>query len=110
MVVMIKRGGGKLVCSGQPMTKLEVNTTDAAKEKHISAVTKDGGKTKVAVGSTLHPMLSEHYIEWIAVVAGDKVDSRFLKPGEEPKAEFMEVQSGASYAYCNLHGLWKADF
>lgn len=110
IVTLIKKGGGTLSCCGQAMTKLEANSTDAAKEKHVPVVTKENGKIKVAVGSTLHPMLQEHYIEWIALVADGKVEFKFLKPGEDPKAEFAEVESGAVYAYCNLHGLWKAEF
>ncbi len=110
MVALIKKGGGTLVCCGQNMTKLEANTTDAAQEKHVPVVTKEGGKIKVAVGSTLHPMLPEHHIEWIALVAGDQIEFRYLKPGEEPKAEFDAVASGEVYEYCNLHGLWKTAF
>jgi superoxide reductase len=110
IVALIKRGGGTLTCCGQKMKKLEANTTDAAKEKHVPVVVKGNGEIKIAVGSTLHPMLPEHYIEWIAVVADDKVNFKYLKPGEEPTAEFADVKSGVSYAYCNLHGLWKADF
>lgn len=110
MVALIKKGGGTLVCCGQNMTKLEANSTDAATEKHVPVVAKEDGKLKVSVGATLHPMLPEHHIEWIALVTGDKVELKYLKPGEEPKAEFEEVASGSVYAYCNLHGLWKADF
>ncbi|HML48504.1 MAG TPA: desulfoferrodoxin family protein, partial [Clostridia bacterium] len=80
------------------------------KEKHVPAIAKEDGKVKAAVGSTLHPMLPEHHIEWIALVSGDKVEFKFLKPGEEPKAEFAAVESGTVYEYCNLHGLWKVDF
>jgi superoxide reductase len=65
---------------------------------------------KVAVGSTLHPMQPEHSIEWIALVVDDKAEFKFLKPGEEPKAEFAEVKAGTVFAYCNLHGLWKVEF
>lgn len=110
IVALIKKGGGVLSCCGQQMTHLEANTTDAAKEKHVPYITKEGGKIKVAIGSVPHPMLPEHHIEWIALVAGGKAEFRFLKPGEEAKAEFDEVASGTVYEYCNLHGLWKADF
>lgn len=108
MVALIKDGGGTLVCCGQDMKKLNANTTDAAQEKHVPAISKADGKIEVAVGSTLHPMLAEHYIEWIALVTEDKVEIKFLKPGEEPKAAFNAVESGEIYEYCNLHGLWKA--
>lgn len=110
MVALIKKGGGTLVCCGQDMTKLVANSTDAATEKHVPVIAKEGGKIKVAVGSAPHPMLPEHHIEWIALVTGDQVKLKYLKPGDEPKAEFTEVPSGTVYAYCNLHGLWKAEF
>lgn len=110
IVALIEAGGGTLTCCGQAMTKLNANSTDAAQEKHVPVVTREDGKIKVAVGSTLHPMLPEHRIEWIALVAEDKVEFKFLKPGEEPKAEFAQAESGTVYAYCNLHGLWKTDF
>ena len=110
IVVLIKNGGGTLTCCGQAMTKLEPNTTDGAKEKHVPVITKENGKIKVAIGSTLHPMLPEHHIEWIALDTGEKTKIVHLKPGMEPKAEFADISSGTVYEYCNLHGLWKADF
>lgn len=110
IVALIKNGGGKLACCGQPMTKLEANTTDAAVEKHVPVVSKEDGKAIVNVGSVPHPMVKEHYIEWIALLAGDKMELQFLQPDREPKAEFAGISSGTAYAFCNLHGLWKADF
>lgn len=110
MVALIKKGGGTLVCCGKEMVKLVANSTDASQEKHVPVVTKEAGKIKATVGSVAHPMLPEHFIEWIALVSDDKVEIKFLKPGEEPNADFNEVKTGTVYAYCNLHGLWKADF
>lgn len=110
IVAKIKNGGGTLVCCGQPMTELAANTTDASQEKHVPAILREDGKIKVTVGSVLHPSLQEHYIEWIALVTGDKLQMVYLQPGMEPRAEFEEVESGAVYEYCNLHGLWKAEF
>ncbi|HCA71580.1 MAG TPA: desulfoferrodoxin [Ruminococcaceae bacterium] len=110
LVALIRNGGGTLSCCGQAMTKLEANSTDAAQEKHVPVITKEDGKIKVQVGSVAHPMLAKHYIEWIALVTDNQVKFKFLKPGEEPKADFDGAESGTVYAYCNLHGLWKADF
>jgi superoxide reductase len=110
VVAQINNGGGTLTCCGQAMTKLVANSTDAAHEKHVPVVTQEDGKLKVDVGSTLHPMLEEHYIEWIALEAEGKIEFHFLKPGEEPITEFKNVESGTIFAYCNLHGLWKTDF
>ena len=39
------------------------------------------------------------------------VQRKKLKPEQAPKAEFMLTDGEsveAVYAYCNLHGLWKA--
>jgi desulfoferrodoxin (superoxide reductase-like protein) len=30
--------------------------------------------------------------------------------GVEAKAEFPDVAHGTVYAFCNMHGLWKAEF
>ena len=100
------------MCCGQPMTELVPGTTYGAAEKHVPAVTVDGNKVSVAVGSVEHPMLEEHYIEWIAVETANGVQRKALKPGEKPAAEFVLADGEsvtAVYEYCNLHGLWKAE-
>lgn len=109
IVAVVKNGGGKLVCCGQAMTKLDPNTTDAAQEKHVPVVVQEAGKIKVSVGSVAHPMVAEHFIEWIAVVTEEKVELIYLKPGMEPKAGFLSQNKAVVYAYCNLHGLWKTE-
>lgn len=110
IVALINNGGGTLTCCGDEMTELEANTSDGAKEKHVPDIKKEDGKIKVTVGSVLHPSLPEHYIQWIALVTENNIQLTYLEPGQEPKAEFEEVKSGTVYEYCNLHGLWKADF
>jgi superoxide reductase len=94
MVALVKKGGGELTCCGQAMTKLQANTTDASNEKHVPVAEYEKGKVKVAVGSVPHPMLVEHHIEWIALVAGDKFEMAYLKPGVEAKAEFFCPMGG----------------
>jgi len=109
MVGLIKKGGGTLVCCGKPMTELKANTTEASEEKHIPVATKADGKIIVQVGSVLHPMTPEHYIEWIALVSENGTERISLSPTDEPKAVFCEKENAEVYAYCNLHGLWKVD-
>lgn len=109
VVALIKEGGGTLVCCGKEMEELKANSTEAAQEKHVPVITKEGGKLNVAVGSVAHPMLPEHYIEWIALVSGSRVEFKYLQPGDKPEAEFENASEGTVYAYCNLHGLWKAE-
>ncbi|MHC4989015.1 MAG: desulfoferrodoxin, partial [Planctomycetota bacterium] len=102
-------GDGELVCCGEPMVKLAENTTDAAKEKHVPVIEKIDGGYKVTVGSVLHPMADDHYIEWIELLADGKAYRQFLSPGGEPVATFfVEAASVSAREYCNKHGLWKA--
>lgn len=110
LVALLKAGGGTLTCCGDAMTKLVANSTDAATEKHVPVVKKSAGGVTVTVGATPHPMLAEHYIEWIALETAEGLTVKYLKPGDAPKASFPAAASGTAYAYCNLHGLWKAEF
>jgi len=109
IVGLIKKGGGTLSCCGKPMTELIPNTTEASLEKHVPVATRKDGKIIVQVGSALHPMTPEHYIEWIAVVTDNGTERIALSPTDEPKAVFCDKENAEIYAYCNLHGLWKTE-
>ena len=102
---------GQFVCCGQPMTLQVENTVDASQEKHVPVITKIDGGVRVTVGSVEHPMIPEHYIEWIQIITEDgKSYRKFLKPGEPPVAEFcVDAEVVTAREYCNLHGLWRAD-
>lgn len=111
IVAMVKSSGVPVVCCGEEMSELIPNTTDAAVEKHVPVLTKNGTKITVQVGSTAHPMLEEHHIEWIAIQTKDGNQRKALKPGDAPSVTFCVPENDkieAVYAYCNLHGLWKA--
>ncbi|NLP06530.1 desulfoferrodoxin [Candidatus Fermentibacteria bacterium] len=109
IVEVLHAGAGTLVCCGEPMKLLTENTSDGAKEKHVPVIEKTVEGYTVKVGSVAHPMLPEHYIEWIELVADGISYRAFLKPGAAPEA-FFPVKAKSVYAreYCNLHGLWKA--
>ena len=96
-------------CCGKPMALLTENTVDAAKEKHVPVIEKIPGGYKVTVGSVLHPMEEKHYITWIQLITEDMSLMKFLKPGDQPVAEFKtDAAKVTAREYCNLHGLWKA--
>ncbi len=101
-----------LHCCGQPMELLEAGVTDAATEKHVPVVTVEGNLVKVAVGAVPHPMVEEHFIQWVAVETERDALVHWFHPGEAPEAVFALAegqQVKAVYEYCNLHGLWKKD-
>jgi superoxide reductase len=110
IVEILDGGQGQLVCCGEPMILLEEQTADWKNEKHVPVIKDKGeGKVKVIVGSTLHPMVEDHWIEWIEIIADGKVQRKYLNPGDEPKAKFKVKDASNIIAreYCNKHGLWK---
>lgn len=109
MVAVVKESGVPVMCCGQKMTELVPGAVDASLEKHVPEFTVNGNKVEVVVGSVIHPMTEEHFIEWISLQTKFGNQRKQLKPGQEPKVCFTicdgdEVE--AVYAYCNLHGLW----
>ena len=92
--------------------ELVANTTDAANEKHVPVIKVEGSKVTVTVGEVTHPMLDEHYINWVMLETKKGRQRVELKPGEAPEAVFALAEGDeavAAYEYCNLHGLWKAE-
>jgi len=111
IVEFAHNAGVPVVCCGQKMQELVPGTVEASKEKHIPEVKVEGQKVTVEVGSVIHPMEEKHYIEWIVIETKKGQQKVSLKPEEAPKAEFLLSEGDefvAAYAYCNLHGLWKA--
>ena len=111
MVEVVHAGDGELVCCGQPMQLLNENSTDGAQEKHVPVIEKTKDGYHVKVGSAAHPMEQKHSIEWIELITPDgNVFKEFLTPDDKPEANFKGVDADkvTVRAYCNLHGLWKA--
>lgn len=108
IVEVLHEGAGELVCCGEPMTFFDEKSADSATEKHVPVIEKTGNGYKVTVGSTIHPMDEKHYIEWIELVADGVSYKAFLKPGDQPVAEFcISASQVSAREYCNVHGLWK---
>lgn len=112
IIGMIHEAGPKVVCCGQKMTKLEAGVVEASREKHIPVVEVSEGAVTAIVGSVLHPMTEEHSITWVYLETNMGGQRKNLTPGSDPKVTFALAEGEkpvAVYAYCNLHGLWKAD-
>ncbi len=107
----IHDSGVSVVCCGEKMKKLEAGVVEASREKHIPVVEVAGDTVKVIVGSAIHPMTAEHSIEWIYLETDRGGQRKALTPGESPEVTFAlcDEVPVAVYAYCNLHGLWKAE-
>ena len=93
------------------LKELVPNTVDASGEKHLPVVKVEGDKLIARIGSVDHPMVPEHFIEWVYVQTENGGQRRAFKPGDAPSATFClgDDKAIAVYAYCNLHGLWMTE-
>lgn len=111
MIAMVKDKGVPVMCCGQKMTELIPGTSDGAVEKHVPVYKTAGNKVVVTVGEVEHPMTAEHNIEWVSIQTKFGNQRKQLPVDGAPKACFAICEGDeveAVYAYCNLHGLWKA--
>ncbi len=108
MVEVVHSGAGELICCGQPMEQQNENSTDASREKHVPVVKIKGDEIRVKIGSEPHPMLVEHYIEWIEILTENgRVFRKYLSPGDAPEAVFcIKEKVAKTREWCNVHGLW----
>lgn len=106
---LINNSGVPMFCCGEEMQELVPNTVDASLEKHLPSVTVEKDKVTIEVGSVPHPMIAEHYIQWVYLQTAKGGQRKELKPNTEPKATFIleDDEPIAAFAYCNIHGLWK---
>jgi superoxide reductase len=91
------------------MVELKPNTAEAAVEKHRPVIVRDGNVVTVKVGEVAHPMLDNHYIEFIILDTKKSHQRVDLKPGDAPEAKFYIADDDEvldALAYCNLHSLW----
>ena len=108
----IHNAGVPVVCCGEKMTELVPNTTDASTEKHVPVITVSGSTVKIDIGSLPHSMTEEHHISWVYIQTEKGGQRKNLDVNSAPTIEFKLTDDDtllAAFAYCNLHGLWKAE-
>lgn len=101
-------GGGQLTCCETKMNLLTINhDKNATGEKHIPILEKiDEYNYTIKIK---HPMMKEHYIEYIEVLTGNNERlTFFLNPKDKPEIVFYSKNKIISVrSYCNLHGIWE---
>lgn len=99
-------GNCGIACCGKEMSDIVANTVDCAIEKHKPQFVKNGQEIEVKVN---HVMEEGHFIEFIALVYGDKIFKQRLNSNQDAFAVFPYISGSTLYAYCNKHGLWSTD-
>lgn len=111
LIGMVHDSGVPVICCGQKMDPLVPNTVEASGEKHLPVACVQDGVVSVAIGSVAHPMIPEHFIQWVYLETEQGGQRKALKPGDAPEVKFWlgDDKPVAVYAYCNLHGLWMTE-
>ncbi len=108
LVQVLLTGAGELVCCNQPMTlqNIQHDKSDLG-EKHAPVVEAQDNKKIVQVNS--HPMLKEHYIQFIEVFDKNKneVHLKYFEPETLPEFDISCLNNDIkAIEFCNIHGLW----
>ena len=108
IVQIFEEGAGELVCCGEEMKLLEPQREESELgEKHIPEFSEREGRRYVAV--LKHPMVKEHYIEFIETYTKDKneLHVKFFHPEERAEMDITELPHEMNaIEYCNIHNLW----
>ena len=110
IIAKVKDMGVPVICCGEKMQEMIPGTVDASLEKHVPVYEIKDNIVTVSVGAVEHPMLNEHYIEWISLQTNKGNQRKVLNPGDKPTACFVLCEGEvveAVFEHCNLHGLWK---
>ena len=110
IIAKVKDMGVPVICCGEKMQEMIPGTVDASLEKHVPVYEIKDNVVTVSVGAVEHPMLNEHYIEWISLQTNKGNQRKVLNPGDKPTACFVLCEGEvveAVFEHCNLHGLWK---
>lgn len=111
LTVFLDKNGAFGESFNELMEEVKPGTTDAAHEKHVPVVERDGNKVTVKVGSVAHPMTEAHLIDFIVLETSRGFQVKQLTHEDKPEAEFLLAEGEdfvAAYEHCNLHGLWMA--
>lgn len=118
IVQILNAGEGELVCCGQAMEKLTPQYEEnELGEKHVpeTVTAWDGCDSGMCnerkfVILDKHPMVPEHYIQFIEVYKKDlsEIRIRFFKPEEKAEYEISDLYGDIqTLEHCNIHGLWR---
>ena len=107
IIEVIEDHGVPVICCGEPMKLFKAGETDGAAEKHVPAVTVEGGVIRVQVGEVAHPMTEEHHIAFIWLVTDKGIHRAVLNHTGAPEAVFQLAEgekAEAVYATCTACG------
>lgn len=110
LVQVLLNGAGELVCCGEAMEHLipHLEENNELSEKHTPILEKEGDRRYVRL--KYHPMIPEHYIQFVEVYPKDKsrLYLKYFNPSENVEMDITHFEENIeALEHCNIHGLWK---
>ena len=99
--VIYALGEGSFSCCGVQLVPCEAEEPD---EAHAIAVERIEDEWYITLD---HPMTKDHHISFIAYVSTGGITLVKLYPEQDAAARIRMGMSGAIFAYCNRHGLFR---
>ena len=100
-------------CCGTEMQQLDhTRHSHEGSESHLPIISLHEDYTEVRVGLQLHPMDSQHRIEWVVLTDGKRIEVQKLGLTTNPIVRFSKMDDSGklrAYAFCNIHGLWESE-
>ena len=80
---------------------------DELGEKHIPQILKENGKKIVKLEK--HPMINEHFIQFVEVYSKDRNEIRlkYFYPEQKVEYDITDFEEAESVELCNIHELWR---
>lgn len=104
--IIIKIKENESCCMNDNFIEINANTCDASKEKHIPVVSFSNNLMNICIGSDLHPMVKEHFIDWVFIEYPNGGEFIYLHNEPNVVVSLLGREVKRVYAYCNQHGLW----
>lgn len=109
VVQILLNGNGDLVCCGENMEHLEPQfKEDELGEKHVPKINEINGEKVIKLDK--HPMIAEHYIQFIEAISEDKNEIRlkYLYPNQTAEYKINDFENFNAIELCNIHKLWRS--
>ena len=109
IVEVIRSGTGTLVCCGIPMKLITEDKEKKTSEAHQTAIDVTNKGVTITIGDE-SVRKSEHIIEWIELIAGNRSYRRFIKKPLPVKTVFGVVENKYKIrGFCSKEGLWEIE-
>lgn len=98
--VMTSTSDAEISCCGRKIASLVAKPSDEEHHLNVEMIEDDYYITFE------HPMRKDHYINFVAYVAYDKILFVKLYPEQSGEVRFPALRGGKLYFGCSQHGLW----